>query len=69
MREYKIKEVDLWFILKKSYREEDDTISEVLYRNGKRRDYRKESAKTYYFRDEAISGLILAKKFWWNEPC
>ena len=68
MREFNIQEVDLWYVLKKSYIEEDDTVSIVLYWNWKRWDRRKDCAKTYYFQDEAISSLILARKYWWNEP-
>ena len=68
MWQYNIKEVDLWFILRKIYKDEDWNITTVLYWNWKWWDYRKESSKTYYFKDDAISNLIIARKRW-NEPC
>lgn len=68
MRQYNIQEVDLWFVLKKSYVDDDWTITTVLYWNWRRRDFRKESAKVYLFEDKAISSLMVAKKKW-NEPC
>jgi len=69
MRLYNIVETDLWFILKKSYKDDDWIITTVLYRNGRWWDFRKDSAKTYYFRDSATGALIYARKCWWNEPC
>lgn len=69
MREYQIVAVDLWFILKKLFKDEDWKYTTILYWNGKYRDSKEESAKTYYFRDDAIGHLIFARKCWWNEPC
>lgn len=62
-RQYEINEIDLWFILRKINKEENI----VLYWNGKRRDNRRDCAKIYYFKDDAIGGLVLARKRW-NEP-
>lgn len=64
MREYKIKETELWFIIYKM--NDNEWFITVLYRNGKWRDSRRECAKEFLFKDEALSNLIIAK--WkWNE--
>lgn len=67
MRQYKIKEVDLGFIIYKVKKE--NWLITILYWNWKWRDWRKECAKTYYFKDDAIWGLIIARKHEWSEPC
>lgn len=56
MPEYIIQQTDLWYIIKKFVDEE------VLYRNGKYWDKREKSARTYYFKDDALSGLMIAKR-------
>lgn len=66
MRQYRIKEIDLGFIIYKEI--ETDWVKTKLYWNGKRRDCREESAKTYLFQDDALSSLVIIKKRW-NEPC
>ena len=59
MREYKIKETKLWFIIYKV--NDDEWFITVLYWNGKRRDSRRDCAKTYFFREDALSSLMVAK--------
>lgn len=56
MPEYKIQQTDLWYIIKKI------DNKKILYRNGKYRDNRENNARTYYFKDEALSGLMVAKR-------
>lgn len=56
MPKYKIQQTDLWYIVKKIENEK------VLYRNGKYRDKRRSNARTYYFEDDALSGLMIAKR-------
>lgn len=59
---YEIKEVELWFIIKKII---DEQL--ILYRNWKNRDSKDKFVKTYYFKDEALSALMIAKRCWKSE--
>lgn len=54
---YEIITVDLWFIIRKIF---DEDI--ILYRTWNSRDQHKELAKIYYFKDQALSWLMIAKK-------
>lgn len=56
MQEFAIQQTDLWYIIKKYVGEK------TLYRNGKYRDKRENNARTYYFKDEALSRLMVAKR-------
>jgi hypothetical protein len=62
MNEIRIQQTDLWFIIK--WKTDDDRI---LYRNGRFRDSREKCAKTYYFKDEALSWLMIARRCWESE--
>lgn len=61
MNEIRIQQTDLWFIIKKEIDEK------ILYRTGSRRDTRKQCAKTYYFKDEALSWYMIARRCWESE--
>lgn len=57
MKECRIQQTDLWFIIKMKTEDE-----KILYRNWRFRDSRKQCAKTYFFKDEALSWYMIAKK-------
>lgn len=65
MRTYKIVETELWFIIYKM--NDNEWFITVLYRNWKRRDSRRQCAKTYLFKDDALSWLMIAKRCWESE--
>lgn len=62
MREYKIRYYNLWYIIYRQKESDWETI--VEYRNWKWRDNRKGCVKEYFFKDEALSHLIVAKRKW-----
>ena len=60
MWNYEIAETDLGWLIRKN--KEIDGVKVVLYWNGKRWDNRRACAKVYWFKDEALSSFIIAKK-------
>lgn len=60
MREYKIYKTDLWFWIYKK-REKDGFISVWFLGWDNKRVLRKDFARTFYHRDDAVSNLALIK--------
>lgn len=56
MQDIIIQQTDLWYVIKKFVDEM------ILYRNWKYRTKHRKFAKTYYFKDQALSWLMIARK-------
>lgn len=65
MRKTFIQRTSLWYIIKRTYEDEDWITTIKLFRTWKNRERRKDFAKVYFFENDALSALMIAR-IWWK---
>lgn len=63
MRKTFIQRTQLWFIIKRKFEDEDWVARITLFRTWKKRENKRECAKVYFFEDEALSWLMIARRW------
>lgn len=61
MRKTFIQETALWYIIKRIYEAEDWVATIKLYRNWKEREDHEKYARVYFFKEDALSELMIIK--------
>lgn len=67
MRKTFIQRTSLWYVIKRTYEDEDWIVKISLFRTWKKREGKKDFAKVYFFEDEALSALMIARIWWKSE--
>lgn len=65
MRNTFIQKTSLWYIIKRTYEDEDWITTISLFRTWKNRGRRRDFAKVYFFENDALSALMIAR-IWWK---